>query len=383
MKKELKLGVDFYFACQVDRRGIGNYSYNLYKKLADMRRITLVIFVPKSAILNELDFPEAQIVRMPCDNYLINENIIIPILGSKLKLDYVHFTANAVPPLSLFFSYKVCATIHDTMFLDFRFSSLARMPQLFARLYRATTLRLLGPKLHKVFTVSNYSANRIASELPAISNRKICVTYQGVGEEFIEPFEEERFRSDQVLDIFEVNERYFFALSASEPRKNLVGLLHSYRKYLEIVSVENRKVKLVLAGLDERAQIECRSLCENLGIYDNVIIHGYVTRHQLVWFYKNAVAFIFISTEEGFGIPLLEAFSARCPVICSRTTSLGEIAGNAAILVDPLSVDEVATAMNSVLSSSVQEDLVKRGLTRAWMFSWDNAAECFLSGLSQ
>lgn len=381
MTNKIRIGVDFYFASQLQRRGIGNYTYHLYRKLSEIDQIQPVLFIPKSASINENDFQGSEIIRLPSNNYLINENFFVPLFAYFKNIDFLHFTGNSVPPLSVILNKNVCSTIHDTMFMDLRLTSLAGFSQLLPRIYRMTSLKLFGSRLKRVFTVSEYSARNIIKYFPEIRPSNICITYQGVGEEFYcEPLSKTITRESTPAQLINVDS-YFFAIGAREPRKNLSGVLSSYSKFLTDSRHSQGHINLVIAGLDNKTHADCLAQCQKLNISPYVISMDFVTQTDLLFLYRNALALIFISTEEGFGIPLLEAFALRCPVICSNTTSLPEIASDAAILVDPLSPSAVAEAMISILDTTTRNELIEKGSCRLSEFTWMSVANRLLDSL--
>ena len=115
---------------------------------------------------------------------------------------------------------------------------------------------------------------------------------------------------------------------------------------------------------------------EELNLQDRVIFKGYIPDNELEWMYLNASLFVFPSLSEGFGLPILEAMSCGVPVITSNYGAMAEVAGNAALLVNPYNIDEIAEAMYKVLTDQkLKEDLIKKGLERAKQFSWEKTAK--------
>jgi alpha-1,3-rhamnosyl/mannosyltransferase len=243
------------------------------------------------------------------------------------------------------------------------------------------TIKLCGSCVRRVFTVSNYSAGKIKIFFSNIRANNICVTYQGVGESFLEVQNKEIGALKIGHGVLNNVERYFLAIGASEPRKNMYGLLSSYSKFLEKRSGCGEVVKLVVSGLDNKAYRECLDECRRLDIERYVIFFKFIDQHDLIYLYRNAVALVFISTEEGFGIPLLEAFSTNCPVICSNSSSMPEVVGHAALLVNPLDSAAVAEAMISVLRKDISSRLIHNGTCRVKEFDWGRVAHRFLEGL--
>ena len=168
---------------------------------------------------------------------------------------------------------------------------------------------------------------------------------------------------------------YFLSLCTLERRKNLLHLIRCFAR-LQRENPVARTVRLVLAGfvLDAvRQQIESIVAAEKLA--GQVVLTGYVPDADLAPLYSGALAFVFPSLAEGFGLPPLEAMQCGAPVICSDRTSLPEVVGDAGILVDPEDEDALCDAMQQVLDgSALREELSRRGLARAGRFSWQRCA---------
>ena len=153
---------------------------------------------------------------------------------------------------------------------------------------------------------------------------------------------------------------FWLSVGTIEPRKNHRRLLEAYR-------MTNPSMPLVLAGgkgwlMDEFAA-------------DDVLLTGYVTDEELAWLYRNCFAFLYPSLFEGFGMPVLEALTLGAPVICSNNTSLPEVAGDAALLVDPLDVSAIAAAMQRLASGEVSREALKqKGEIQSRRFSWHQSA---------
>jgi glycosyltransferase involved in cell wall biosynthesis len=371
---QLRVGVDFYFGSQLNRRGIGNYSYSLYKKISNDPSVELFLFVPRSAKFRTEDFSKAKIVRLPTNLYLLNELFFVPIYAAWYRVNILHYTGNSVSPFSLLFGYKVFCTIHDTMFMNLNYKSLGGFSQYFSRLYRKITLKISINFIDAILTISEYSAEQIYRSFGRHLVSKTLVTYQGVGDDFIE-------YSKLPTDISQINtlqsfQNYFFSIGAIEPRKNVVGVLQAFSFFCQKQSrsYDKQDIKLIIAGIGSADIPHFLELSRKLGILDNVTFLNYISRYELQCLYKKSIAFLFLSLEEGFGIPILEAFSASTPVICSNSTAIPEIAGDAAMLVDPLDSDDVSNAMIKFLDPMRRLQFINFGFDRLHKFSWDVVA---------
>ncbi len=184
--------------------------------------------------------------------------------------------------------------------------------------------------------------------------------------------------SDVIRSRYQIPEgEYLLYLAAPQPRKNLAHLIRSFFRMLDEHHLPD--TYLVLSGSKEHGWMydEILAAAESSSKHrSRLIFTGYVAEEDLPALYSGAVAFVFPSLYEGFGLPALEAMACGTPVITSNTTSLPEVAGDAALLVDPTDPDELCEAMLTILSDhSLREELRRKGLMRAAEFSWKRCAE--------
>lgn len=172
----------------------------------------------------------------------------------------------------------------------------------------------------------------------------------------------------------EETEKVVLYVGAEEPRKNLQFVVDSFSK------LKNRipQVKLLKVGMPNYLGVrdELLKQIESLNLQKDVIFTGYVSESELAEIYNAVDLFVFPSLYEGFGMPPLEAMACGTPVITSNTSSLPEVVGDAAIVVDPYDVNKFAEKMYEVLTNEeLREEMIRKGLKRSKMFSWDISAE--------
>ncbi len=176
-------------------------------------------------------------------------------------------------------------------------------------------------------------------------------------------------------------DRFWLCVGTLEPRKNHARLL---RAYARLKAQTGSVMPLVLAGGKGWLTDELSRTVQDLGLEGDVCMTGYVDDATVQWLYQNCYAVLYPSLFEGFGLPVIEAFSLGAAVITSGTTSIPEIAGDAALLVDPYREDDIAQAMHKLASSSgLREQLRQRATLRARSFRWDNAARTALQCYEQ
>ena len=248
-------------------------------------------------------------------------------------------------------------TLHDLNHLDVPHnSSLAK------RLFYSIVIRPAVDRAYRVVTVSEYSKQRIV-EWAGCSEDKIKVACNGVSSAFREDAEPAT-----------PGYPYLFCCSNRKGHKNEGRLLAAFK-----ASGLHRALKLVLTGAaDENISLKIRAL----GIEDRVMFTGRISEEALAGWYRGAIATVFPSLYEGFGLPLIESMACGTPVVTSNTTSLPEVGGSAAIYVDPLSVESIAAGMTQVVEDDALRFKLKiLGRDRAALFTWDRAAACVSEAL--
>lgn len=223
-------------------------------------------------------------------------------------------------------------------------------------------------KVKKVIVVSEYTKNRL-TEMTGISPEKLEVIYNGIDDRFSPKSKEEISIAQKLLGL--PSAKYILSLSSLEPRKNLHRLLEAWNIICHKLP---KDIWLVLAGGKGKSAVFKDISFDSLP--PRVYFTGYVPDEHLPALYSGAIAFTYVSLYEGFGLPPLEAMACGVPVITSNTTSIPEVVGDAAILVNPCDVEEIADSIYKLINdASLRERLRLLGLNRAKQFSWDKTAK--------
>lgn len=209
--------------------------------------------------------------------------------------------------------------------------------------------RELGPRVSALIAVSEFTRSEIVS-LTGFPGDRIGVCLHGVNSEY--------FSRDPGVG----RGRYFLHISNDEPRKNLARVVRAFARFRK-----RQDVELVLKLPETQAG-------RYAGIDGVRVISGMLGTDELADLYRRALGFVFPSLYEGFGLPILEAMACGCPVITSSVTACPEVAGNAALLVDPRDEGAIFQAMEALASG--RDDLVASGLERASRFTWQDSAQC-------
>jgi glycosyltransferase involved in cell wall biosynthesis len=256
---------------------------------------------------------------------------------------------------------KHVVTIHDVSVLDH--------PEWFSRKY-SSWHRFLLPRLAKnaahVLTVSEFSRKRLSQTL-GLNTNCISVVPRPLSSRFrpVKPT-----TIDQVLTRLALPRNYVLSLGSLEPRKNIARLLEAWSLLLARKALAE-DVHMIVVGSKS-------SLFRSVNftsVPDRVLFTGYIADEHLPALYTGALAFVYPSLYEGFGSPPLEAMACGAPVVASSSTSIPEVVGSGALLVNPLEVESIADGMRSIIeNSSLRESMRTAGLERATLFTWDNSA---------
>ena len=299
--------------------------------------------------------------------YPLWEQYSLPKAAKRMNLDLLHCTSNTAP---LFCKIPIILTLRDIIFLEPRDRMNESIYQNLGWIYRKMIVPRIIRKCKRIITVSNFEKRNIINTL-SIPEEKMVMIYNGINKWF-KPIQDIEFAYRKYID----TPSYFFFLGNTDPKKNTERTLIAYSKYLE---KSEYKRKLLMADLDEQylSYIINHNHIEN--IQNMVVMSGYIANRDLPYIYNNAFAFLYPSLRESFGIPLLEAMACGTPVITSNTSSMPEIGGPHAILINPENPDEIADMMLKLETDPAfykrQEEI---GLQQATLFSWRKTAEQLL-----
>lgn len=231
-------------------------------------------------------------------------------------------------------------------------------------------------KANRIVTVSAFSKQDIV-DCYHVDPDKIDVAYNGVNEIFV-PLPSET--SDAIRAQYSGGHPYFMFVGSLHPRKNLARLFTAFDRFK---AKTKNDVKLLIVGEKRWWTEPIQKAFDAISCKEDVIFVGRLSAEELHRVTAAALASVYVSYFEGFGIPILEAFRCDTPVITSNVTSMPEVAADAALLVDPFNEEAIADAMVKVLDEDVRKVLVEKGRARANAFSWDKAAETIWNSLTK
>jgi len=265
--------------------------------------------------------------------------------------------------LSLRTKVPQLAVIHDINFVH----RPGDLPWLIAKYYN-----YFFPKFariaKRIATVSFYSKEDITRSFK-VDFDKIDVVYDGINQIFEPISDDEKI---VVREKFTGGSEYFLFVGALHPRKNVSGLLKAFDAFK---SVNPSNMKLVIVGGKMHKTGDIFDTFENMRYKNDVVFTGRVSTADLHDIFGAAFALTFIPFFEGFGIPIVEAMSAGIPVICSNTTSIPEVGGNAVLYADPLKIDQITDAMLQLVNDEeLRKNLIEKGFEQKNKFSWEETA---------
>jgi glycosyltransferase involved in cell wall biosynthesis len=278
-----------------------------------------------------------------------------------LKIDVLHSTHHTLP-LRVAHCARV-VTIHDMTFF--------RLPErypLARRLYMQTATRLAARVADAIIVPSNAVRNDVVRVLRVPSERVVTV-YEAAAARFVPAA---HMATQAALRRHGIDGPYVLSVGSLEPGKNRGRLIQAMRQ-LRDAGYPHRLVVVGQKAWMYKAEFE---LVTGLGMQDRVMYLGYVADDELPALYSGATAFAYPSLYEGFGLTVVEAMACGVPVLTSNVSATAEVAGDAALLVDPLSVGSIGDGLRRLIDEQMlRAELIERGRTRATQFSWRRAAD--------
>ncbi len=266
--------------------------------------------------------------------------------------------------ISLGAKCKQLTVIHDINF----FHHPADLKWLTSKYYNKY-FPLFALNANRIATVSEFSKIDIAKNYH-INENKIDVVYNGINA-FFKPLSEEE--KNLTKQNFSSSKNYFVSVGSLIPRKNIVNLIKAFALFK---NESHSDFKLLLAGQHFWGVTEIYKTIKESALENEVVFTGRLNDEDISNVLGAATALTFVPYYEGFGIPLIEAMEAQVPIITSNVTSLPEIAGDAALFVNPLNINEIKNAMLKLYNDkALQKDLIEKGIIQKQKFSWDKSAD--------
>ncbi len=365
----MRIGIE---AQRIFRKNKHGMDYVVLQEIIELQKMDhrneYYIFVAPGPDRCLEDTSNVHIIEIEGNFYPTWEQLSLPKVASEVGVELLHCTSNTAP---IRCNIPLILTLHDIIFLEPRDKQNKSLYQNLGWFYRRMVVPRILKKCRRIITVSEFEQNNIISKL-GLPRKQVAMIYNGYNSWF-RPMED----TDCVFAKYMAERGYLFFLGNTDPKKNTERTLIAYSKYLERSSV---KRKLLMADLDRHYlnDIIERNHIEN--ILSHIEMPGYIVNTDLPYVYSAAFAFLYTSLRESFGIPLLEAMACGTPVVTSNTSSMPEIAGPDAILVNPESADEICEQLLRLENDKAfYHQQVEMGLQRAKLFSWKYTADQLLS----
>ena len=358
---------------KINEFGVGTYIWNLVRNLAGIDDRNDYLLVGSQRNFHELGPlpPNFKQLYQPEENGLWRDNISIPFDLHRQRLDVVHIPHHEAP---FFTPSKLVVTIHDCVHLLFPQEDSSNFGN-----YRSylRTKRVVHAAQH-LLAVSRSTKDDLINifELP---DSKISVVHNALDERFA--FTHTPGERKQVLERYQLKDPFILYSGKIRPHKNVHRLIEAFAVLKNELGDSDRykNLKLIIIGDELSKHQYLRLTVIRSGAQQDVRFFGFVPYPILRVFYQSAELFAFPSLYEGFGLPPLEAMANRAPVLASNTSSLPEVLEDAAVLVNPENVFDIARGMKLILSDdAVRQRLIQKGLEQVAKFSWKLAAQKIL-----
>ena len=341
--------------------GIGTYIRNILTELSRLDRTNEYVVLCRPDDLDSGDVLGRNFRMVPetAPTYSLSEQFKIPLSLARENVRLVHEPHYVLPPLV---RCRSVVTIHDCIHLVFP----QYLPSKLAHVYAKGSMWTAAKKANRILTVSEASKRDILRFF-AVDPDKVEVIYNAIDERFLAPADFERM--DLVRQRYQLDHPFVLYVGNIKPHKNIERLIDAFGRARTRGCLGD--VKLIIIGDEISKYPGLRQSVHKHKLDKHVRFLGFQPMETLAAFYRLARAFVFPSLYEGFGLPPLEAMACGTPVVTSNVSSLPEVAGGAALLVDPHDADAIADGLCRALTDeALRAALIARGIERARSFSW-------------
>lgn len=370
----MKIGIEGQRLFRKKKKGMDMVALELIRnlQLIDKENEYFIFVKPDedNTVLRET--PNFKIIQLDGGFYPMWEQIALPKAAKKYGCEILHCTSNTAP---IFSDIPLVTTLHDIIYMESSYYKIltgsATPYQKFGNAYRKLIVPSVVKKSDKIVTVSHFEKNCIAEFFGMKDDKRLTAIYNGVSTHFIPIADETELKRVKVK--YHLPDQFFFFHGNTDPRKNTIGTLKSFSDFSKQSKFD---FKLVILDFDT---YELEKLLIEIGdkqLINSIVLLGYVVGTDLPVIYSLCTIFLYPSLREGFGIPMLEAMGCGVPVITSNTSSMPEVAGDAAHIINPYNPKEITDGIIKILGDrAYYEALCKKGIGQNKLFSWKNMAE--------
>lgn len=343
----MKIGLDIRQS-KVEGTGIGRYTMNIYARLQELKRSELIF----------IDGP-ANKGSAIIDKLVVNlwEQFVLPVLLLIKRVKVFHITKNLGIPLISFTRYII--TVHDIIPLIMQKEYL---PGKLKKLLYVVRLKWAVKRADILVSDSFHTKEDLIKHL-GVPASKIRVIYLGIEKKF--RVSDDFSKSNDIWQRYGISKPFILGLGSNEPRKNTANLIKAFEIIKEGHSSDLQLVIIGKPWSKQRDGYDCS---------EDIIFTGYVGDEELIALYNSTEVFVFPSLYEGFGLPPLEAMACGAPVITSNTSSLPEVVGDSAVLVDPNNIEQIANSIWKIVTDrEYRSSLKQKGLEHVKQFTWEKS----------
>jgi glycosyltransferase involved in cell wall biosynthesis len=365
--RHMKIGIDARFFGP-SGKGLGRYTQKLIENLEKIDTVNDYVIFLKKENFNDYFLQNKNFKKVLADYpwYSFSEQFCFPWLLRKYKLDLMHFPHFNVP---LFYGREFLVTIHDLILIHFPTTKNSTLHPFFYRIKFLAYRLVIGYAIKyskNIITVSNFTKKDILANYKKIMPEKIKVTYEAC--ENCCFFSTKR--QDEILQRYGIIKPYLLYIGNAYPHKNLERLARAFS-----LLKRRGKLALVLVGREDYFYIRLKKMIEQEKI-KNIIFTGYIPDEELELIERYALAYIFPSLYEGFGLPPLEVMAKGVPVICSDHACMREILGESAYFFDGKNEKCIAEAIEKIVSDDdLRKELIEVGYKQIQRYSWEKMAK--------
>lgn len=373
--KDISIAVNVRHLIPDKMEGIGWFSYQTMLRITQQHPEIHFYFLLDRNFSDEFIFADnitpvilSPPARHPLLIYYWNE-WLVPNLLTQIKPD-IYLSLDGF--ISKRAKYKQYAIVHDLNFLAY--------PQYLTWSIKKLYDYFFVKQIHladRIGTVSEFSKSEIIKYFN-FPSEKIDIIYNASNLKIraIKPEEEK-----SIKEKYTNHENYFLYVSSIHPRKNVIGIIKAFDKYKKKT---HSRDKLVIAGRFFWNKKDVMNVVQDCPFREDIVFTGRLADDTVLILMKFAKAFVYVSYYEGFGVPIIEAMQMGTPVITANTSSLNEIAGDAALKVHPENIDAIADAMQLISSNkNIAEQLINKAYVQSQKFNWDTSAELLWQGISK
>jgi len=373
----MKIGIEGQRLFRKKKHGMDMVALELIKNLQiiDKENEYFIFVKPDEDYTALKETSNFKIIQLKGGPYPIWEQFALPKTAKKMGCNILHCTSNTAP---IFTDIPLITILHDIIYMESSYYKIltgsASPYQKFGNVYRKIIVPWVVKKSDKIITVSHFEKKRIAEFFGMKNEGKLDAIYNGVSEHFKRISDENELK--RVREKYHLPDHFFFFLGNTDPKKNTLGTLKAFSDFLK---ESNSDYKLVMLDYDAT---ELQKILIEIGdtqLINQIVLTGYVINTDLPAIYSLCTIFLYPSLRESFGIPMLEAMGCGVPVITSNTSSMPEVAGDAAHIVNPFHPQEITQGLHKIISDKTYyQTLSEKGLERNQLFSWRNMAKEYL-----